>query len=30
MNPDFEPIVLTDVSAGDVQVIAEFVEVIGS
>jgi SOS-response transcriptional repressor LexA len=30
VNPDFKPIVLSDTSAGDVQVIAELVEVIES
>jgi phage repressor protein C with HTH and peptisase S24 domain len=29
VNPDFEPIVLTDANAGDVQAIAEVVEVLG-
>jgi SOS-response transcriptional repressor LexA len=30
VNPDFEALVLSDTSAGNVQVIAELVEVIGS
>jgi SOS-response transcriptional repressor LexA len=29
LNPDFKPIVLTGAQAGQLQVIAEFVEVLG-